>query len=88
MRFLICLIVATMAGLLHFRLLSWTIDRALRKSSSGAQALMALSFLLRYIGWGVVLVVLIKWDPYGAIAAALGFLIGMAMATAGKLIRR
>ena len=49
---------------------------------------MALSFLLRYIGWGVVLVVLIKWDPYGAIAAALGFLIGMAMATAGKLIRR
>ena len=88
MRFLICLIVATMAGLLHFRLLSWTIDRALRKSSSGAQALMALSFLLRYIGWGVVLVVLIKWDPYGAIAAALGFLLGRVVVTVSMLPRR
>jgi F1F0 ATPase subunit 2 len=87
MRFLICLILATVAGVLYFRFLSWTIDRAMRKGSSKGQVLLVAGFLLRYIVFGLILVFLMKWEPYGAIAALLGFFIGRAIVTSRKLIR-
>jgi|Deesub1362A_J573_1020465.scaffolds.fasta_scaffold63765_1 hypothetical protein len=87
MRFLICLILATLAGILYFRFLSWTIDRSLKRGSSRAQALLVAGFLLRYVAWGLILLALMKWEPYGAIAALLGFLIGRVIVTASKLAR-
>lgn len=87
MRFLLCLVLATGAGMLYFRFLAWNIEQAIKKDSTGARASLAAGFLLRFIGWGILLVALVKWEPYGAIAALLGFFIAWTTMTVRTFLR-
>ena len=81
MRFLLCLLLATAAGLAYFASLSWAVKWALRRKSPAAGSLMVAGFLLRYALWGLVILALLKLEPLGAVAAFLGFTIGRIVMT-------
>jgi hypothetical protein len=76
MKFLLCLLLATAAGVAYFRCLSLAIKWALRRQSPGTGSLMVAGFLLRYVLWGLVVLALLKLEPLGAVAAIAGFTIG------------
>ena len=76
MRFLLCLLVATAAGVAYFLSLSLTVKWSLRRKSPAIGKLMAAGFLLRYVLWGLVMLALLKLEPLGAVAAIAGFTIG------------
>jgi len=76
MRFLLCLLLATAAGVAYFLSLSLTVKWSLRGKSPAIGKLMAAGFLLRYVLWGLVVLALLKLEPLGAVAAIAGFTIG------------
>lgn len=76
MRFLLCLVLATAAGLAYFLSLSWAVKWTLRRKSPASGTLMLAGFLLRYVFWGLVVLLLLKLEPLGAVAAIVGFTIG------------
>ncbi len=81
MRFLLCLALATAAGLAYFLSLSWAVQRALQVKSPAIGILMVAGFMLRYVLWGLVVLALLKLEPLGAVAAIAGFIIGRVVVT-------
>jgi len=76
-RFLLCLLLATIAALAYFFLLYRTVQWILRRNLPAAGNLMVAGFLLRYVLWGLVVLALLKLEPLGgAVAAIVGFTIG------------
>ncbi len=76
MKFLLCLILATAAGVAYFLSLSWAVKWTLRRESPAAGNLMVAGFLLRYVLWALVVLALLRLEPLGAVAAIAGFTIG------------
>ena len=81
MKFLLCLVLATAAGVAYFLSLFRTVKWALRRGSSATGSLMVVGFLLRYVLWALVVLALLKLEPLGAIAAIVGFTIGRVVVT-------
>ena len=81
MKFLLCLVLATAAGVAYFLSLFRTVKWALRRGSSAAGGLMVVGFLLRYILWALVVLALLKLEPLGAVLAIVGFTIGRVVVT-------
>ena len=76
MRFLLCLLLATAAGVAYFLSLSLTVKWALQGKSPATGRLIVAGFLIRYVLWGLVVLALLKLEPLGAVAAIAGFTIG------------
>jgi len=81
MKFLLCLVLATAAGVAYFLSLFGTVKWAMRRESSATGSLMAVGFLLRYVLWALGVLALLKLEPLGAVLAIVGFTIGRVVVT-------